>query len=186
MNVHRSPSHHSCNFAPGGCKRAHFLVTRSQELSSLQILWLETAHLSRKVLGFAFPFHNSCLPAWGKSKTQILKSGTWVNWAKHEIQVLWHRLTPEKSFNPSASVFLPEKKQQLSITYFVGHIFAKPSGRWKALYKLYAHMLTLINFLCANISFFSSSLPLLSLYQQSHLEEDEELLTAEVFSAVVL
>lgn len=154
MNVRRSPPHYSRHFVPGGCKRACFLVTRSQELSSLQILWLESAHLSCKLLGFAFSFHASCLPAWGKSKNQILQSRTWVIWAKYEIQGFRDRLTPEKSFNPSASVFLPKKKQQLSITYFVGHTLAKPSGRWKALYKLYAHMLTLINFLCANIFFF--------------------------------
>lgn len=75
-----------------------------------------------------------------------------------DIRGFWHRLTPEISFNLlSTSVFLPGKiknQQYLSIAYFVGHIFAKPSGRWKALYKLYAHMLTLINFLCTNISFF--------------------------------
>lgn len=76
MNVRRCPPHPSCHFAPRGCKRAHFLVTWSQELSSLQILWLETAHLSHKLPGFAFPFHASCLPAWVRAKTQILQSRT--------------------------------------------------------------------------------------------------------------
>lgn len=140
---------------PEDSKRAHFLVTEPRKQLSRsfgwkvplqQCLWYLPSPVSCGVF--------ACQPGQGAKTT--LQSRAWVIWAKQETQGLQHRLSLEKAFYPPPPLFscLKKKGGQLSITYFVGHIFAMPIGRWKALYKLYAHMLTLINFLCANISLF--------------------------------
>lgn len=47
-------------------------------LSSLQMIWHESAHLSHALPGLAFLFHASYLPAWAKSKNQMSQSRTEV------------------------------------------------------------------------------------------------------------
>lgn len=89
-----------------------------------------------------------------RAKTKYCKAGH--EWSERSMRPRDSKtdLLQRNHLTPLPQSSCLKKKQQLSITYFVGHTLAKPSGRWKALYKLYAHMLTLINFLCANIFFF--------------------------------
>lgn len=139
---------------PKDSKRAHFLVTEPRKQLSRSFGW--KAPLQQRLWYLPSPLSCgvfACQPGLRAKNTHCK--------AMSDLSKAGDPRTPtqvksrESILSPPTSVFLPEKKGgQLSITYFVGHIFAMPIGRWKALYKLYAHTLTLINFLCANISLF--------------------------------